>query len=597
MTGNLTAAASRSRPNLGAFLTLLATLLALLGAAEPAWGWWNGEWAYRKKIVVDASAAGVALPGSPVALVAIPLRLTLANFSFADARPDGADLRFVAGDDATPLKFHIEKFSGPEEMAVVWVLLPALGSRPESIWMYHGNPKASPGSDAGGTYDPATAGVFHFSVDETLPRDSSAYGNHASASTARSGEPGVIGSAVSFDSKSAVVIPAAPSTAWAPEHGFTASLWLRSVSDQQGAVFTQGPFEIALEGKSIVARWKRPDGTVVALPGKATVETGTWHHVAVVVTTQRTAIYRDGKLEAELPEGLPGVQGDIVLGAHGDRPGFAGALDELRVDGLARPAEWIALAAQQFADSRLATVIAEEAGTAGSYVEVLRVLIRSVSLDGWVIIGCIVVLGTVAGGATVSKQVELARAAAADRAFLERFRSAASLRDLAGVEGEEPDAGAFDGSLVYAMYSNGVAALDRLEQRSGHDHGRLLKPHELQMLKSAVDQSLVEAVNGMNRGMVRLTLAISGAPFLGLLGTVVGIMITFGTIALVGDVNVNTIAPGVAAALTTTVAGLVVAIPVMFAYNHLGTKIREMTLALQVFAEDLVARLAADFED
>ena len=42
---------------------------------------------------------------------------------------------------------------------------------------------------------------------------------------------------------------------------------------------------------------------------------------------------------------------------------------------------------------------------------------------------------------------------------------------------------------------------------------------------------------------------------------------------------------------------LVVAIPVMFAYNHLGTKIREMTLALQVFAEDLVARLAADFED
>ena len=56
----------------------------------------------------------------------------------------------------------------------------------------------------------------------------------------------------------------------------------------------------------------------------------------------------------------------------------------------------VALAAQQFADSRLATVIAEEAGTAGSYVEVLRVLIRSVSLDGWVIIGCIVVLGTVA---------------------------------------------------------------------------------------------------------------------------------------------------------------------------------------------------------
>jgi biopolymer transport protein ExbB len=91
---------------------------------------------------------------------------------------------------------------------------------------------------------------------------------------------------------------------------------------------------------------------------------------------------------------------------------------------------------------------------------------------------------------------------------------------------------------------------------------------------------------------VLLTLSVSGAPFLGLFGTVVGIMITFATIAATGDVNVNTIAPGVAAALTTTVAGLMVAISVMFAYNHLTLRISNLTSAMEVFADELVGRLA-----
>jgi biopolymer transport protein ExbB len=96
----------------------------------------------------------------------------------------------------------------------------------------------------------------------------------------------------------------------------------------------------------------------------------------------------------------------------------------------------------------------------------------------------------------------------------------------------------------------------------------------------------------MNRELVLLTLAVSAAPFLGLLGTVVGIMMTFGAITLVGDVNVNTIAPGVAAALITTVVGLAVAIPAMFGYNRLATTIQELTTGMETFANELLARLA-----
>jgi biopolymer transport protein ExbB len=92
--------------------------------------------------------------------------------------------------------------------------------------------------------------------------------------------------------------------------------------------------------------------------------------------------------------------------------------------------------------------------------------------------------------------------------------------------------------------------------------------------------------------MVLLTIAISGGPFLGLLGTVVGVMITFAAIAASGDVNVNSIAPGIAAALVATVAGLAVAIPALFGYNYLGSRIKEIAADMHVFVDEFVAKIA-----
>jgi len=89
-----------------------------------------------------------------------------------------------------------------------------------------------------------------------------------------------------------------------------------------------------------------------------------------------------------------------------------------------------------------------------------------------------------------------------------------------------------------------------------------------------------------------VTMPISGGPFLGLLGTVIGVLLTFAVIAATGDVNVNTIAPGVAAALTTTVAGLCVAIPSLFGYNYLAIRVRDIISAdMSTFIEHFVSRL------
>ena len=110
-----------------------------------------------------------------------------------------------------------------------------------------------------------------------------------------------------------------------------------------------------------------------------------------------------------------------------------------------------------------------------------------------------------------------------------------------------------------------------------------------------MDAGLTRRLQQLNRSMVWLTVSIAGGPFLGLLGTVVGVMITFAAIAASGDVNINAIAPGIAAALVATVAGLGVAIPCLFGYNYLNTRIREITADMRVFVDEFVTRIAETY--
>jgi biopolymer transport protein ExbB len=74
-------------------------------------------------------------------------------------------------------------------------------------------------------------------------------------------------------------------------------------------------------------------------------------------------------------------------------------------------------------------------------------------------------------------------------------------------------------------------------------------------------------------------------------------MITFAAIAAAGDVNVNAIAPGIAAALVATVAGLAVAIPALFGYNYLASRIKVISADMQVFVDQLTSRIAERYAD
>jgi biopolymer transport protein ExbB len=126
---------------------------------------------------------------------------------------------------------------------------------------------------------------------------------------------------------------------------------------------------------------------------------------------------------------------------------------------------------------------------------------------------------------------------------------------------------------------------------------RPLSSEALQAIQTALDAILVRETQRLNSKMVLLSIAIAGGPYLGLLGTVVGVMITFAVIAASGDVNINAIAPGIAAALLATVAGLAVAIPALFAYNYLTVQIKDVIADMRVFSDEFIAMIAEKSAD
>ncbi|RZN15741.1 DUF2341 domain-containing protein, partial [Bradyrhizobium sp. Leo121] len=197
--------ARRAAANAAAMLLL--AVVAVLALAAPANAWWNDEWQLRKKITIDASAAGANIT-DPIGSTPVLVRLHTGNFRFASAKDDGSDLRFVAGDDKTPLKYHVEKYDGLLSEALLWVAVPNLqpGAKAE-IWLYYGNKKALAAADAKATYDPDTLLVYHFNERGTPSLDSSVWANNAQ-SVGQPAEGALIGNGVRLTGQNPVTLPA-----------------------------------------------------------------------------------------------------------------------------------------------------------------------------------------------------------------------------------------------------------------------------------------------------------------------------------------------------------------------------------------------------
>jgi biopolymer transport protein ExbB len=587
---------------------VLAVCLVFLFLPLSAHAWWNGDWSIRKKIIIDTTAAGGNLSES-IGTSTLLIRLHDGNFNFAGAQDNGSDLRFVAEDDKTLLAYQIEKYDSLLNEAFVWVKVPDI--KPDAktaFWLYYGNSKAAKSDASKGVFDADTTLVYHFSEHGQAPLDATSLGNNA----ANAGVPvdgSLIGTGIRLDGQSGIHIPASASLGVGAGSALTLSMWIKPAANQENAIIysrRDGNNRLLLGINNGTPFVELSDGGA-SQGGKSTVAipTNGWHYLAVAAEASRVTLFVDGNPAGVFDASLPALNGAALIG--GDTLpgaiGFQGELDELRISKVARPAGIVKLAAATEGGSnvdRFLVLGPDEEN--GSFISgYFGVILKSVTPDGWVVIGILMVMALVSWFVMANRIVYLNRVSKGNEKFLQEWRHVAA--DLAVLNRE--DAQEFktlggrvkstgrnivNQAAIYRIYHIGV---EEIRHRvMGKPANKALSGAAIESIRASLDGGLVRETQKLNRLMVFLTLSISGGPFLGLLGTVVGVMITFAAIAAAGDVNVNSIAPGIAAALVATVAGLAVAIPALFGYNYLLTRIKDITADLRVFIDEFITKVA-----
>jgi biopolymer transport protein ExbB len=610
---------------LPALLVLLSSACPVLAAAssdgEPA-PWWDKEWTIRKQVTVNV-AGGLA---EAVAEPAVLIRLIEGDYQFGLAREDGGDLRFIAADGKTVLPHHLEKYDGLMGEGFAWVRLPEVkAGGPTTFWLYTGNAagaKGVPAENAKGTYDAATSLVYHFSDRGAAPADASGNGNVA-AGPGLISEGAMIGGGLRLDGRSGVNVPASDSLNWGAE-GFTLSVWVKPATLAPDAVFfSQGDgasaLVLGLNNGVPYAEVTGSAGTQRTAPGE-TMAAGAWRHLALTVTAAQTVLHLDGQpYGPPLATGLPSLAGPLLLGTTppadpAATPGLVGEMDELHLSRIARSPSWIKLAASVQGPNagQVLTLGADEAAKQGGalqealhHLSLFGEISKSLTFDGWVVIFLCAVLALVGLVVGVAKLIYLNKIKKASKAFLEQWEELSA--DLTVLDhGDEENIKSMAGraspklqllmkpSPLYHLYQLGSEEIhQRVTSAKSGFNG--LSGRSITAIKATLDGGLTREVQRLNSLLVFLTIGIAGGPYLGLFGTVLGVMITFAVIAQSGEVDINSIAPGIAGALLATVAGLAVAIPALFGYSYLASKIKDAVADMQVFIDEFIAKIAESY--
>ena len=581
------------------YITLIVIgllLLPLISSAQE--GWWNEGWQYRKKIRFDTTTAGAGVTEN-LNDVPVLIRLHSGNFNFTNAREDGGDIRFVAADDLTLLKHHIEKIDTLDEIALVWVKAPRIAGNSDQgfIYMYYGNENAIGGQDAGGTFDVSQAAVFHLGEVEDPPRDATANGNHAAAFSGGQGLPGVIGNGISLNGAGDhIVLADAPSLDFSS--GFTLSAWVRINMAQSDAwLFSRqsdnGSLVVGIDGTKIYTTIRSGDDTEVDTDHSADLPVGSWHLLTVTASPgSRLAVYLDGMemTFTNLTDTMPTLTGDLIIGDDGQgNHSYIGDLDEVGVSIQARSADRVRLAFATQGPEGLFFNFGEElmGGGSGMPVFYLGTILRNITLDGLLVIGLLIILAAASWIAFLGKTGVLWMAGKENKSFLSNYQAS---ENPVAMSVDDAD---YQNSNLYRLYRAGRRVIENGSPADGENPSQTEPPSvkTMKILRTELDKGYINETKRLNGNLTVLTMAISGGPFLGLLGTVWGVMNTFAAMAEAGEANIMAIAPGVASALSTTVVGLIVAIPALFAYNFLTTRIKDITADLAVFIDEFALKI------
>ena len=236
--------------------------------------------------------------------------------------------------------------------------------------------------------------------------------------------------------------------------------------------------------------------------------------------------------------------------------------------------------------------------------------IQNATTEGKITVLALLVLSLFSWTIIISKFRQLMIARKATKKFFAAYNSTRDPLDIQR-KGEE-----FDGAPAYQLYIRGadelayqlknnpvqVQAIAKFIPPDGGEHTNTdfvarstqvkISMASFDAVKVILEEAAGAEAMALEKGMIVLSTAVAGGPFIGLLGTVWGVMSTFAGIAESRAATLTAMAPGVAAALVATVTGLLVAIPAMFAYNFMVTTIRHITQELDGY----VSRYANQIE-
>lgn len=592
-------------------------------AADTPDPWWQPQWTQRAEITLD-TGGGAADLSEPAGAAAVLVRLHEGNFRFAAAREDGSDIRFIAADGKTILPHQIEKYDGLLNEAFIWVKLPEVKpAAKESFHVYYGNqdPAMEAGPKPAEVFDDKFALVLHCGERGTPPADATSNANNAD-SVATISDGSIIGSGLLLSGTAPVTVPAKPSLQWQPGQSFTLALWIKPTTLQPKTLIasrTEGgsAFRLLLEQGVPVIEIANSGPAIRSQPG-APVAAGKWTHLAVVADGQNLRLFVDGAAYGALASPVPALNSPVLLGGPaagepaGDSTPLVGEMDEISLSNTARSAAWVKFASvnqgNTDAAQRTLALAQTEAGEGGSHSGIMEHLslfgdiANNMMFDGWMAIGVCVIMIIVGWTVAIRKFLYLNSIEKGTRVFLSQWKSlstdltaldtgdASSVKSLGGqvAESELP---LIHKSPLFHIYQIGS---DEIRHRLAKDNTRVngLTGRSIQAIRASLDAGLVHETHRLTDGLIYLTISIAGGPYVGLLGTVVGVMITFAIIAKSGEVNVNSIAPGIASALLATVVGLVVAIPALFIYSYLNSRIKNSLSLMQVFIDEFVAKMA-----
>lgn len=222
------------------------------------------------------------------------------------------------------------------------------------------------------------------------------------------------------------------------------------------------------------------------------------------------------------------------------------------------------------------------ASAGGGQATDIMSLIGRASLVAKIVLFLLVIMTVLGLAVIIAKALQFRRAQDENRQFLNVFWNEKSVGD-AFAKSER-----FVKSPIAAVFMSGAREIKKLNAAKGEPNSWSVDEHGLANVSRALTRTSGSELISLEKYLSLLAIFASAGPFIGLFGTVWGIMVSFQEIGSSGSASLATVAPGIAEALVATAAGLFVGIPAVIGYNSFASRIKRQSTDLDGFSQDFL---------